>query len=171
MKWISYNIFHTFPLFRIHRIWGDGGFVCINISSCYQNLAALMLIFTFLSTLLKYMVVAALCTRSVSYFSRPLPLPRSSPPKFSIGVASVAISAVIRPLLVKRRELPCRRSNSPEGRSVSSSGSLHLIMTVVLIFSSYLPLIIQLENVNLMSFLSVGIHEVSFWPPTLIRTR
>ena len=40
--------------------WGDGGFVCIDISSCYQNLAALMLIFTFLSTLLKYMVVAAL---------------------------------------------------------------------------------------------------------------
>ena len=41
--------------------WGDGGFVCIDISSCYQNLAAQMLIFTFLTTLLKYMVVAALC--------------------------------------------------------------------------------------------------------------
>ena len=40
--------------------WGDGGFVCIDISSCYQNLAALVLIFTFLSTLLKYTVVAAL---------------------------------------------------------------------------------------------------------------
>ena len=43
--------------------WGDGGFVCIDISFCYQNLAALMLIFTFLSTLLKYMVVAALWDR------------------------------------------------------------------------------------------------------------
>ena len=39
----------------------NGSFVCSDISSCYQNLAALMLIFTFLSTLLKYMVVAALC--------------------------------------------------------------------------------------------------------------
>ena len=43
--------------------WRDGGFVCIDISSCYQNLAALMRIFTFLSTLLKYMVVAALSLR------------------------------------------------------------------------------------------------------------
>ena len=60
MKWISYNILQNFPLFRIHWDWGDGGFVCMYISSCYQNLAALMLNFTFLSTLLKYMVVAAL---------------------------------------------------------------------------------------------------------------
>ena len=62
MKWILYNIFQNFPLFRVHRVVGrgDGGFVCIDISSCYQNLAALMLIFTFLSTLLKYIVVAAL---------------------------------------------------------------------------------------------------------------
>ena len=42
--------------------WEDGGFVSVYISSCYQNLAVLMLILTFLSTLLKYMVVAALCT-------------------------------------------------------------------------------------------------------------
>ena len=61
MKWISYNIFQNFPLFRIHRVRGDGGFVCIDISCCYQNLAALILIFTFLSNLLKRMVVAALC--------------------------------------------------------------------------------------------------------------
>ena len=60
MKWISSNLFQNSPLFRIYRVGGDGGFVCIDISSCYQNLAALMFIFTFLSTLLKYMVVAAL---------------------------------------------------------------------------------------------------------------
>ena len=50
----------NFPLFRIHRVAGYGGFVCIDISSCYHKLAALMLIFTFLSTLLKYMVVDVL---------------------------------------------------------------------------------------------------------------
>ena len=60
MKWISYNIFQNFPLSKIHRVGGTRVFFCIDISSCYQNLAALMLIFTFLSTLLKYMVVAAL---------------------------------------------------------------------------------------------------------------
>ena len=60
MKWISYNIFSNFPLFTIHRVGGPG-FRFIDISSCYQNLASLMLIFTFLSILLKYIVVAALC--------------------------------------------------------------------------------------------------------------
>ena len=45
-------------------------------------------------------------TRSVSSFSRPLPLRCFSPPKFSIGVALVATFAVFRPLLVKKREPP-----------------------------------------------------------------
>ena len=40
---------------------GFGDFVCIDISSCYHNLAALMRIFTFLSTLVKYMLVDVLC--------------------------------------------------------------------------------------------------------------
>ena len=44
------------------RVAGYGGFVCTDISSCYHNLAALMLIFNFLSTLLKYMVVNVLCS-------------------------------------------------------------------------------------------------------------
>ena len=49
--------------------WEDEGFVCIDISSCYQNLAALIFIFTFLNTLLKYMVVAALsCGFRVNVF-------------------------------------------------------------------------------------------------------
>ena len=65
-----WNGFHTiyFKIFRSLEYIGVGGegFVCIDISSCYQNLAALMLIFTFLSTLLKYMVVAALCTVDTS---------------------------------------------------------------------------------------------------------
>ena len=39
---------------------GCGGFFCIDISSCYHNLAALMLIFTFLSTVVKYMLVDVL---------------------------------------------------------------------------------------------------------------
>ena len=60
MKWISHIIFQNFPLFRIHWV-GGGGVVCIDISCCYQNLAVLMLISTFVSTLLKCMVVAALC--------------------------------------------------------------------------------------------------------------
>ena len=42
------------------RVAGYGGFVCIDISSCYHNLVALMLIFIFLSTFLKYMVVDVL---------------------------------------------------------------------------------------------------------------
>ena len=42
---------------------GHGGFICINISSCYHNLAALMLIFTFSSTLVKYMLADVLCIR------------------------------------------------------------------------------------------------------------
>ena len=46
---------------NVYRVAGYGGFVCIDIISCYHNLAALMLIFTFLSTLLKYMIVDALC--------------------------------------------------------------------------------------------------------------
>ena len=62
MDFIQY--IQNFSLFRIHRVGGGGGFVCIDISSCYQNLAALMLIFTSLSTLLKYIVVTALCTLS-----------------------------------------------------------------------------------------------------------
>ena len=54
--------------FNAHLLTGNrvawyGGFVCIAISSCYQYLAALMLIFTFLSTLVKYMLVDVLCTR------------------------------------------------------------------------------------------------------------
>ena len=53
---IYFKIFHSLEYIGL----GDGGFVFIDISSCYQNLVALMLIFTFLSTLLKYMVVAAL---------------------------------------------------------------------------------------------------------------
>ena len=53
---------------------GGGGFICIDISSCYQNLAALMLIFTFLSTLLKYMVVAALCCSTHTNGRLPLKL-------------------------------------------------------------------------------------------------
>ena len=96
------------------------------------------------------------------------PLRRSSPPKFSIGGVSADISAAIRPLLVEKREPPCGCSNSLKYRSVPSSGSLRLIMKMILIFSSYLPLIIQVKDVNLTSFLSVSIHEVSFWPPTLI---
>ena len=37
----------------------------IEISSCYHNLAALMLIFTFLGTLLKYMVADVLRSSSI----------------------------------------------------------------------------------------------------------
>ena len=48
--------------FYWHRVAGYGGFVCIDISSCYHILAALMLVLTFLSTLLKYMVVDVLWT-------------------------------------------------------------------------------------------------------------
>ena len=40
-----------------YRVAKNGGYICIDISSCYHNLAALMLIFTFLSTLVKYMLV------------------------------------------------------------------------------------------------------------------
>ena len=42
------------------RVAGYGAFVYIDISSCYHNLAALMLIFIFLNTLLKYLVVDVL---------------------------------------------------------------------------------------------------------------
>ena len=45
---------HSMPTFLL-------GFVCIDISFFYHNLAALMLIFTFLSILLKHMVVEVLC--------------------------------------------------------------------------------------------------------------
>ena len=61
-----WNGFHTiyFKIFRSLEYigLGGGGFVCIDIISCYQNMVALMLIFTFLSTRLKYIVVAALCS-------------------------------------------------------------------------------------------------------------
>ena len=60
--------------------WDDGGFVCIDISSCYQNLVALMLIFTFLSTLLKYMVVAALWSQYSAMSSIDHPQPAFSTP-------------------------------------------------------------------------------------------
>ena len=73
-------------------------------------------------------------TRSVSSFSRPLPLRCFSPPKFSIGVAPVATFAVFRPLLVEKREPPYRCSNLFKYRSVISPGLLHSIMTVVLLF-------------------------------------
>ena len=57
--------FKIFPSLEYIGLRGRG-FVSIDISSCYQNLAALMLIFTFLSTLLKYMVVDALCSMPMS---------------------------------------------------------------------------------------------------------
>ena len=63
-----------------------------------------------------------------------LPLRHFSPPKFSIGVAPVATLAVFRPLPVKKREPPCRCSNSFKYRNVSSPSLLHPIMTVVLLF-------------------------------------
>ena len=74
-------------------------------------------------------------TRSVCLSAVFLPPLRFSPSKFSIGVASVTIFSVIRLLLVKKREPPCRCSDSFKYRSVSSPGLLHLIMTVVLLFT------------------------------------
>ena len=44
----------------MYRIAGYEGFVYIDISSYYHNLAALILIFTFLSNLVKYMLVDVL---------------------------------------------------------------------------------------------------------------
>ena len=52
-------------LLNRYRVAGYGGFVCIDISSFYTNLAALMLIFTFLSTFIKYMLLGILC---IEYF-------------------------------------------------------------------------------------------------------
>ena len=63
MKWISYNIFQNFPLFRIHRVGRTGVSFALILVLAIKICSALMLIFTFLSTLLKYMVVAALCAR------------------------------------------------------------------------------------------------------------
>ena len=62
---------HFFPDFDIlmpfnahlligYRFARYGGFVCIDISSCYHNLAALMFIFTLLSTVVKYMLMDVL---------------------------------------------------------------------------------------------------------------
>ena len=70
MKWISYNIFQNFPLFIIHRLERMRVSFALILVRAIKTCGA-DLIFTFLSTLLKYMVVAALwsvrCVRFVSH--------------------------------------------------------------------------------------------------------
>ena len=53
-KWKALKSIQNFHSRLRYRVAGYGGFVCIDINSYYHNLAALMLIFTFLSTLVKY---------------------------------------------------------------------------------------------------------------------
>ena len=57
-----FRTFNTIQCPPSYWCWvaGYGGFVCIDISFCYHNLVALILISTFISTLLKYMVVDVL---------------------------------------------------------------------------------------------------------------
>ena len=89
--------------------WGKGGFVCIDISSCYQNLAARMLIFTFLSTLLKYMVVAALCRTSsqVSGYAAPDSRKRELTSRHIAGYAATGSSGCVQCTFLPRFWVRC----------------------------------------------------------------